>query len=414
MIEKLGQVLPRGTFSTVTFALGLSILAGALTVVLLNGRYARTEEVRGHVALGNITRISVERAGILQELLVDVGSPVDAGQPIAHVLVPELDSLAERGLSAGATGLQTLQQVLTGVQQEMVQAREIHDLRTRSVDQQLHQLSQELRAIKASGDAVAARLALAQSAQQRYQALAEQRYVTQVELDDAQARLQQLRAEQANVQASLSAGQQRQTQLSLERKRAEEDLTTRMNSLLLREADLQERIRTQQRERHYTVFAPVAGKVDMVAHTPGDNLVPGQPIAMIRTDASDRQVLARLQLPQRAVGLVQQGQTVNVRIDAFPYERYGLVPGKVLRLTSGTLAIPGLPEQQEATTFLAEVALDLSAPTVRIQPDWLKDGMDLQGSVRLQDVNLLEWLFLPVIRGWTRNSGDVLLANDHP
>ncbi|MGG2099463.1 HlyD family secretion protein [Stenotrophomonas sp. NRRL B-14846] len=414
MIEKLGQVLPRGGLSTFVLAWATVAVAVTALAILLHGRYARTEEVRGHIALGNITRIGIERPGVLDQLLVQVGDPVVAGQPIAHVTIPEQDSITERGQSVGALGLQTLKSVQTGVQQEALQAREIHQLRLRSIQQQLQQVEQELRAIAAAVEAIDARMQLAESAHQRYEKLAEQRYVTQLELEDAIARKQQLRAEHANMQASLLAGRQRQTQLQLDRKRAEEDLTSRLNALSLQQADVQDRIHAQQRERGYTVFAPTAGVVDMLAHAAGDNLTTGQPLALIRTGQEAGPHLARLRLPQRTAGLIREGDTVNVRIDAFPYERYGLVPGKVLRLTSGTLAIPGLPDQQDASTFLADVALDLDAPIVRIRREWLKDGMDLQGSVRLQDVNLLEWLFLPVIRGWTRNSGDVLLPAEQP
>ncbi|MDV9043874.1 HlyD family efflux transporter periplasmic adaptor subunit [Stenotrophomonas sp. RAC2] len=414
MIEKLGQVLPRTGISCIALSWALAVVAALVLVVLLKGRYARTEEVRGYIALGNITRVNVERAGVLQALRVAPGEKVEAGQPLASVTIPELDAVSEHGLSTGTLGLQSLQEVHSSVQHETTQAQALHKLRLRSIDEQTQQVDEELRALSAALEATRARQRLADSARQRYQALAEQRFVTQLELEDAQARQQQLRAEHANMQASILAARQRRTQLLHERKRAEEELSTRLNSLLLRSNDLKERIYAQDRERGYTVFAPVAGTVDMVSSAVGDNLVPGAPLALIRTDVDRRQPMARLSLPQRTAGLVQVGDTVHVRIDAFPYERHGLVPGRVLRLTSGTLSIPGLPDQKDSPAFLADVALDMSPTSVRIRPEWLKDGMDLQGSVRLQEVNLLEWLFLPVLRGWTRNTGDVLLTNEHP
>ena len=35
--------------------------------------------------------------------------------------------------------------------------------------------------------------------------------------------------------------------------------------------------------------------------------------------------------------------------------------------------------------------------------DLLKDGMTLSGSLRLERLNLMEWLFLPVLRGLAGN-----------
>jgi membrane fusion protein len=60
-------------------------------------------------------------------------------------------------------------------------------------------------------------------------------------------------------------------------------------------------------------------------------------------------------------------------------------------------------KQADAAVYLVEVVLDFSDPRTRIREHWLKDGMTLRGSLRLEPLSLVEWLFLPLLKGSQRN-----------
>ncbi|MFB5206411.1 diguanylate cyclase, partial [Stenotrophomonas sp. 3diitr2024] len=56
----------------------------------INDRHGHQAGDRVLQSMGNITRVTVERAGVLQALRVAPGEKVEAGQPLASVTIPEL------------------------------------------------------------------------------------------------------------------------------------------------------------------------------------------------------------------------------------------------------------------------------------------------------------------------------------
>jgi multidrug efflux pump subunit AcrA (membrane-fusion protein) len=71
--------------------------------------------------------------------------------------------------------------------------------------------------------------------------------------------------------------------------------------------------------------------VRLLARTPGAVVAAGDVLAELACDEDAVQV--ELSVPQRGFALVTPGQSVKLRYDAFPYERYG-VKGATLRWTS--------------------------------------------------------------------------------
>ena len=118
--------------------------------------------------------------------------------------------------------------------------------------------------------------------------------------------------------------------------------------------------------------------------------------------------MVRLNVTSSAIGFAQPGTPVLIRIDAFPYQRFGVVAGSITQVTSGTLHQAQLgraSEQGAEATYLVDVRLRFSEGSHRINEAWLKDGMTVKAAIRLEELSLLEWLFLPVLKGVKRNPG---------
>ena len=67
------------------------------------------------------------------------------------------------------------------------------------------------------------------------------------------------------------------------------------------------------------------------------------PLAAISPDNSALEVV--LLVPTRAAGFLKKGQEVRIRIDAFPFERYGMVLGRI-----GSISTSVVPIQAAAPT----------------------------------------------------------------
>lgn len=108
---------------------------------------------------------------------------------------------------------------------------------------------------------------------------------------------------------------------------------------------------------------------------------------------------ARLLLPVRAAGFVETGQSLDIRYDAFPYQKFGLYKGKVQNISESVLMpneLSNSPLRTEEPVY--RISANLQQPFVhaygRNFP--LKPGMTLNADIRLGERSLLQWLLDPI------------------
>ncbi|HEY0476367.1 MAG TPA: HlyD family efflux transporter periplasmic adaptor subunit [Kofleriaceae bacterium] len=122
-----------------------------------------------------------------------------------------------------------------------------------------------------------------------------------------------------------------------------------------------DRFEYQIEKKHYR--APASGRlVDVAELAAGDFIAEGQRLGTIL--ASDAEVRVRARFPKEMTGILQPGQTAQLKLDGYPWTIYGTVPAKVTRV--GTE--PGIAATPEAIPGTVRVELDIQTPAdARIQ-----------------------------------------------
>ena len=100
-----------------------------------------------------------------------------------------------------------------------------------------------------------------------------------------------------------------------------------------------------------------------------------------------------------AIGFVRPGQEVALSLQAFPYQRFGTVPGRVRSVSSTVLApnevpIQGLNIQEPVYRIrvtLSREAMQAYGESVPLQP-----GMLVSAQIVFDRRSLLQWLFDPI------------------
>jgi len=157
--------------------------------------------------------------------------------------------------------------------------------------------------------------------------------------------------------------------------------------------------------RQVEVRAPADGVISALWAGPGQAVTVDAALATL-TPAGAR-LQAELYAPSSALGFIQPAQAVLLRLQAFPYQKFGLQAGTVARvaqapLQAGELAgltMAGKPGGEP----LYRISVTLDSQTVRAgeQTRALLPGMQLEADVMLERRRLIEWLFEPVL-GWSR------------
>jgi hemolysin D len=131
--------------------------------------------------------------------------------------------------------------------------------------------------------------------------------------------------------------------------------------------------------KYQKIRSPVNGVVfDLKPTAPG--FVVESQVPMLKVVPTDH-LVARIFVSNRDIGFIRPGQLVQVRVDAFPYNEFGEIKGRVLSIGSDVLE----PDQTyNFFRFPVTVALDRSSLLYKGKSLALRSGMSIGANVVLR------------------------------
>ncbi|MEM7001419.1 MAG: HlyD family efflux transporter periplasmic adaptor subunit, partial [Pseudomonadota bacterium] len=209
-----------------------------------------------------------------------------------------------------------------------------HDLGLETLDARRASLTQQQSAVGSERAIAAQALRAAQRDRERLGRLATAGHiaVNDAELADERlrtARLGQLQAERTllNLQQQLRSLEAERGVKTAQRLESQSSYGGRRLALEARLAELE--------TPDDAVRISVAGYVAALRVTPGQWVSPGQPLMTVVN--GDAPLVAELAVPAAAAGQVRPGQSVRLRYDGFPYQRFGAADGVVTEAVDAAL-----------------------------------------------------------------------------
>ncbi len=373
----------------------LCLICSTLFAALVFGRYTRKETVQGFLAPeAGVIQIRPAQTGRVARVFVRDGQQVVAGTPLLEFVsdvgafdqAPVLDlQLAEA--DAQAASLSERRAALT---------QSSADERTRLEEQitaNVRTRAAMLRQRSAQADA----LALAEADAERMARLQAQGYAPSVQVDARRRVVLTERAALADLDTSLSTLDAATANLhgqvaALPARMAETlaGLDGERSSLAQRRAELQV-------ARGYVLRAPVAGTVSALQARVGLAPASDQPLLSIAPLGSPLE--ARLLVPTRAAGFLKVGQPARLQIEAFPFQRFGFVEGKVIDISStvtrpdeAIFPIAMTEPAYEVRVLLSRYYVDAYGERRALQP-----GMALRADLPIDRRRLWQQLFDPLL-----------------
>ncbi len=175
----------------------------------------------------------------------------------------------------------------------------------------------------------------------------------------------------------------------------------------------QELAKAQNRDRQFLLTAPVDGVVQQLAvHAPGAVVSQAQPVLMIVPD--NEGIAVEVALPNKDVGFVRSGQAAEIKVESFPFTRYGTVPGEVTVVSSDSVSPDADPMRKAAATqdpantgqskdtlgatYAVRLHLDRNAIRVDGQDMALTPGMAVTVEIKTGRRTVISYLLDPVRR----------------
>ncbi|WP_229413850.1 HlyD family secretion protein [Massilia violaceinigra] len=147
------------------------------------------------------------------------------------------------------------------------------------------------------------------------------------------------------------------------------------------------------------VTAPSAGAITALGYDVGQSVQPGAVLATILP--TDSVLEATLLIPSQAKSSIAVGQLVQMRIDAFPYQKYGLVTGTIkqveLNPINDSARTPDTPNIRDIPMYRATVALATNSLMMYGKPKPFEPGLTLEADIFNDRRTLIEWIVDPLI-----------------
>lgn len=365
------------------------VAAGVLFLLLAN--YSRVEVATGTIIPdAGVSSIVPTRAGVITALPVRDGQSVAAGAELATIRTEE-DGAETQSPAALVEAAIDRQDANLAAQSDAAQASAL--AQTFQLAAQRSGLVAEIRQLQSQTTTQQALIASAQKDLDRAHTIAERGFISgrdlQVREETLLARqqgLSQLEQSLAAKRASLVESERSIVQI-LAQARAQ------AASLSATRAQVAQQAASMAGTRSYVLRAPVAGRVTALTARVGQPASPqGQLMAIVPAGARLR---AELAVPSAAIGFVKQGQQVRLAIDAFPYQRFGTVIGKVQTVSASAVNAQG-PNGSMVSIYPVTIAIDQASISAYGRTEPLVSGMTLTARIVTEKQSLLEWLFEPL------------------
>lgn len=193
-----------------------------------------------------------------------------------------------------------------------------------------------------------------------------------------------------STQLSILQLRQQLTELEIQRQNEE---TEHLRGIMQQASQMKAQV--AQWLEQYAVISPADGTVSLQkVWSRGQHVMVGDVIASIVPDNGDR-VIGRLQVPSSGFGKVEEGQTVNVRLNGFPYMEFGVLKGVVE-------SIPAVPQtvttaEGNSIVYTVEVSFPDSLVTTYGKELPMVQQMDGTAEIITRDRRLIGQFIDPVL-----------------
>ncbi|MDJ0647900.1 MAG: HlyD family efflux transporter periplasmic adaptor subunit [Xenococcaceae cyanobacterium MO_188.B19] len=195
-----------------------------------------------------------------------------------------------------------------------------------------------------------------------------------IELERLEAELTQTQAEGKRIQLET---EQKIKQLEFEITRIQNEIADTKNLLSTAQVKLEQKF----------LKAPVDGIVlSLNIDNSGKVVQPGETIIEIAPE--DAPLVVSAFLPNKEAGLIKEGMSVQVKLDAYPYQSYGLIPGTLNSVSADAKLNPQLGE-----VYQVEVALERDYVTDNQRKIKFKAGQTATADIVIRRRRILDvWL----------------------
>lgn len=374
------------------------VVAVAIVAYLIWGTYTKRTTVVGQlVPTCGLVQVYAPQSGIVLEKHVTEGQRVKQGE-VLYVLSCDRKSNPRGGTQAYICNLiKAMQQSLHA---EKDRTQRLQQEKESALSQKISTLQDEVAALNNQIADQRSLVKLAGNTVQRYKRLLAEKYISKEQFQQKQenllnrrAQLESLRRQQITAINELKNQQNNLAELPLKNKNELVQIDNNLNNAA-------KELAQSEAKRRLVVVAPETGTATAVVAQIGQTFGTTRPLVSIVPMGARLQ--ARLVAPTSAVGFIKVGETVLLRYQAYPYQKFGHYRGRVVSVSKTALpndqidALGRIAGGSGEPMYLIIVALCRQSIKAYGKPQPLQAGMLLQADILQDRRRLYEWALDPL------------------
>ncbi|PZD66667.1 hemolysin D, partial [Pantoea ananatis] len=279
-----------------------------------------------------LIRIYAPQNGVVNDLKISEGQLVDKD---ANLLVLNSDVKSSSTNATQESISISIKRRQESLSQEIKQTLILNSQELQEDKNELDSLIKQRLKIKEQIDFANQRLTLNKEIMQKYQFLKSKNYISSEQLEEKQEIGIYLRLQVEELNRSLINMNSEIQKLSSELEQKPILHSKQLADLQRRIDENNELLMENEIKRKIFITSPSKGEVTAISVSNGTRVDNSRPLlSLVPIDAI---LHAELYLPSSSVGFVRPGDTVMLRYLAYPYQRYGLQPGKIISISRTAL-----------------------------------------------------------------------------
>ena len=386
-----------------TLLLGvIMLIVFSIITYLMLGTYARKQATFGVLQPSEgVFRIYSPKLGVVRKIMVVEGDEVSEGDALFLI---NGDQILKTGESLEAAMLEEYQKQFEILSKQFDDLPSRYDLEGIKIDNRVIGLQNEISILVRQKIILGKQTALAEKQLANREELIGKKLASGSSADDFKKNLWQLHAQSEQLESTLGQQGQEIESAKLQLRTLGYEFQEKKQQAEQALSQLQQNIVQLQSRRAQIVRADKSGTITGLQVFEGQTVNPNALLATLLP--SDMTLEANILIPSQAIGFVAIGQEVNIRYNAYPYQKFGIYKGKIKKISRHVLMPQELSNSPSSALTMVngsaepsyQVTVSLSKQTVTAfgKKLPLKPGVQLEADIQLSARTLMEWLLEPL------------------
>ena len=365
-------------------------IVGVCLTFLFSTEYHRKERVSGMI-LPNEGILQLNSPGHLSvaERYVNQGDSIVQGQPLLRLTAPILFGSGENEVEVKIIQLKKQISLLS---QQATTTEELAQQKLAHLRNKLKEQEEQLKLLILERSLVLAQLEFNKTRANKHKPLLTAGLISDNLVSQLQEQHHRLQREAHSIERAIKKLEEHQQQNIFEIAKLPKSTKQQLDQIALSISDKQQSLVNLQASTDILLTASTDGTVATVDVYKNQWLQPQQ--LMMSILPLNSTLHAELHIPTRAYGFIRKGQTTKVKLEAFPFEKFGSIDGVVLDKPTHTQGELGVTPN----SFNYKVKVQLKKQTISAYGEEISllSGMRLAADILIDKRTLLEWLLAPL------------------